>query len=124
MKGYFNEENTVEQMIFDTLYDISISAMNQHLKHIFENDELEREATIKHCLIVQNEGGRRVQMAKTITLDFTIPKQNISLHIKNIFEDRELIENSVVKESLTTASDGNLEVLGKKLTKQDGSNNE
>jgi hypothetical protein len=37
------------------LYGISVSAINQHIKHIFEDGELEEKATIKKYLIVQNE---------------------------------------------------------------------
>lgn len=44
-----------------TLYNVSISAINQHLKRIFSDDELEREATIKKYLIVQTEGNRQIQ---------------------------------------------------------------
>jgi hypothetical protein len=43
-----------------TLYDVTVSAINQHLKRIYDDSELEREPTIKKYLIVQNEGGRAV----------------------------------------------------------------
>ena len=42
------------------LYDVSVAAINQHIKKVFEDKELEQEATIKKYLIVQNEGGRTV----------------------------------------------------------------
>ena len=42
------------------LYDVSTSAINQHIKRIFDDSELAPEATIKKYLIVQNEGGREV----------------------------------------------------------------
>ncbi len=44
-----------------TLYDVSVPAINQHLKRIFADNELEREATVKKYLIVQDEGGRQVR---------------------------------------------------------------
>jgi hypothetical protein len=40
---------------------LTVSAINQHLKTIFSDNELQREATIKKYLIVQNEGSRQVQ---------------------------------------------------------------
>ena len=43
------------------LYDVSVPAINQHLKRIFGDQELAREATIKKYLIVQTEGKRQVQ---------------------------------------------------------------
>jgi hypothetical protein len=42
------------------LYDVSVSAINQHLRRIFADNELERESTIKKYLIVQTEGSRKV----------------------------------------------------------------
>ena len=43
------------------LYDVSVPAINQHLKRIFGDNELESEATVKKFLIVQTEGSRQVQ---------------------------------------------------------------
>jgi hypothetical protein len=37
------------------LYDVSVPAINQHLKRIFGDNELEPEATVKKFLIVQTE---------------------------------------------------------------------
>ncbi len=58
---YENENIWLSQKMMSTLYNVSVSAINQHLKHIFDDDELEREATIKKYLIVQTEGKREVQ---------------------------------------------------------------
>lgn len=43
-----------------TLYDVSVSAINQHLKKIYDDAELQEESTIKNYLIVQKEGNRNV----------------------------------------------------------------
>ena len=43
-----------------TLYDVSVAAINQHIKKIYEDSELEPESTIKKFLIVQMEGSRQV----------------------------------------------------------------
>ena len=42
------------------LYDVSTAAINQHLKKIFDDNELQEEATIRNFLIVQKEGSRIV----------------------------------------------------------------
>ena len=39
-----------------TLYNVSISAINQHLKRIFEASELEENSVIKECLITAADG--------------------------------------------------------------------
>ncbi|MBK8892825.1 MAG: virulence RhuM family protein [Propionivibrio sp.] len=44
-----------------TLYDVSVPAISQHLKRIYADNELEREATVKQYLMVQTEGERAVQ---------------------------------------------------------------
>jgi hypothetical protein len=40
-------------------YDVSIPAVNQHLKRIYSDNKLTRGATIKKYLIVQTEGTRQ-----------------------------------------------------------------
>lgn len=57
---YENENIWLTQKMMATLYDVSVSAINQHLKKIYEDSELEPEATIKKYLIVQKEGLREV----------------------------------------------------------------
>ena len=42
------------------VYGVSTSAINQHIKKIYDDNELEENATIKNFLIVQNEGSREV----------------------------------------------------------------
>ena len=58
---YEDENIWLTQKMLATLYDVSVAAVNQHLKRIFGDNELERAATIKPCLIVQTEGNRQVQ---------------------------------------------------------------
>ncbi|MGN0222474.1 MAG: virulence RhuM family protein [Muribaculaceae bacterium] len=43
------------------LFDVTISAVNQHLKSIYESNELSTDSTIKKFLIVQQEGARQVR---------------------------------------------------------------
>src|SRR3990167_1607143 len=58
---YENENIWLTQKMMATLYNVSVSAINQHLKKIFFDRELEQEATIKQYLIVQVEGDREVK---------------------------------------------------------------
>ncbi len=58
---YEDENIWLTQKLMATLYDVSVPAINQHLKRIFADNELEREATVKKYLIVQTEGTRDVR---------------------------------------------------------------
>jgi hypothetical protein len=58
---YEDENIWLTQKMMSTLYDVTVSAINQHLKRIFDDNELQREATIKKYLIVQTEGSRQVR---------------------------------------------------------------
>lgn len=51
----------LSQKVLAELYNVSVSAINQHVKAIYEDEELSPEATIKKYLIVQNEGSRDVK---------------------------------------------------------------
>jgi hypothetical protein len=49
---YEDENIWLTQKMMSTLYDVSVSAINQHLERIFSDNELEHAATIKQYLIV------------------------------------------------------------------------
>ena len=53
---YEDENIWLTQKMLATLYDVSVPAINQHIKKIFADSELEQMATIKKYLIVQSEG--------------------------------------------------------------------
>ena len=57
---YENENIWLTQKMMAALYDVSIPSVNQHIKRIYADSELEPSATIKKFLIVQDEGGRQV----------------------------------------------------------------
>lgn len=57
---YENENIWLTQKMMAQLYGVSVAAINQHIKKIYEDSELESEATIKKYLIVQTEGERTV----------------------------------------------------------------
>src|SRR5438876_774956 len=48
------------QRLMAELYQVSVPNINQHLSAIYEDGELSPEGTIKHYLIVQQEGNRNV----------------------------------------------------------------
>jgi hypothetical protein len=57
---YEDENIWLTQKMLAALYDVSVSAINQHLKKIFDDNELASKATIRNFLIVQSEGSRQV----------------------------------------------------------------
>ena len=58
---YEDENIWLTQKMMAVLYDISVAAISQHIKKVYDDSELEPQATIKKYLIVQNEGTRQVQ---------------------------------------------------------------
>lgn len=58
---YEDENVWLTQKLMAALYDVSVAAINQHLKRVYDDNELEPKATIKKYLIVQNEGERQVR---------------------------------------------------------------
>jgi len=57
---YEDENIWLTQKMLASLYGVSTSAINQHIKNIYEDKELEENSTIKNFLIVQKEGNRDV----------------------------------------------------------------
>lgn len=53
---YEDENIWLTQKMMATLYDVSVSAINQHLKRIFADNELEEEAVIKQYLTTAADG--------------------------------------------------------------------
>jgi len=43
-----------------TLYDMDIRTINEHIKKIYSDSELEEDSTIRNFRIVQTEGSRQV----------------------------------------------------------------
>ena len=57
MEMRYEDENIwLTQKMMATLYDVSVAAINQHLKKIFEDGELQEEAVIKKYLITATDG--------------------------------------------------------------------
>lgn len=57
---YEDENIWLTQKMLSVLYGVSTSAINQHIKKIYEDNELEEKSTIKNFLIVQDEGNRKI----------------------------------------------------------------
>lgn len=53
---YEDENIWLTQKMMATLYDVSVAAINQHLKKIFEDGELQEKAVIKKYLITATDG--------------------------------------------------------------------
>lgn len=58
---YENETVWLSQKMMAKLFDIKIPTINEHLKNIYQTDELDEKATIRKFLIVQKEGNRSVK---------------------------------------------------------------
>ena len=57
---YEDENIWLTQKMMAALYDVSVATINEHLKKIYADSELQEEATIRNFLIVQKEGSRNV----------------------------------------------------------------
>ncbi|NLV25128.1 MAG: virulence RhuM family protein, partial [Deltaproteobacteria bacterium] len=53
---YEDENIWLTQKMMATLYDVSVPAINQHLKRIFADNELQEEAVVKKYLITAADG--------------------------------------------------------------------
>jgi len=57
---YEDENIWLTQKMMAVLYDASVSTINEHIKNIFTDHELQEEATIRNFRIVQTEGDRSI----------------------------------------------------------------
>ena len=57
---YEDENIWLTQKLMATLYDVEVNTINEHIKKIFSDNELNEDATIRKVRIVQNEGNRQV----------------------------------------------------------------
>ena len=59
---YFAEDTIwMNQRSMAELYQVTPQNITTHIKHIYEDGELEQEATCKSCLQVQTEGNRQIR---------------------------------------------------------------
>jgi len=57
---YEDENIWLTQKMMATLYDVDVRTINEHIKKIYSDSELEEESTIRNFRIVQTEGIRQV----------------------------------------------------------------
>lgn len=57
---YEDENIWLTQKMIASLYNVSLSTINEHIKKIYEDGELDEKATIRKFRIVQAEGSRQV----------------------------------------------------------------
>lgn len=57
---YEDENIWLTQKMMATLYDVDVRTVNDHIKKIYSDSELEESATIRKFRIVQTEGARQV----------------------------------------------------------------
>ena len=58
---YADETVWLSQKMIAKLFEVSIPTVNEHLRNIFDSNELDKNPTIRKFLIVQNEGSRDVK---------------------------------------------------------------
>ena len=58
---YEDENIWLTQKMMAALYDVALPTINEHIKKIYADSELEETATIRKFRIVQTEGSRQVQ---------------------------------------------------------------
>ena len=57
---YEDENIWLTQKLLSTLYNVNLATINEHIKNIYNDNELEENRTIRKFRIVQNEGNRQV----------------------------------------------------------------
>ena len=57
---YEDENIWLTQKMMATLYDVDVRTINEHIKKIYSDSELEVDSTIRNFRIVQTEGARQV----------------------------------------------------------------
>mgnify|MGYP000838556743 CR=1 FL=1 len=59
-RRYEDENIWLTQKMMATLYDVDVRTINEHIKKIYLDSELEEDSTIRNFRIVQTEGSRQV----------------------------------------------------------------
>ena len=58
---YADENVWLSQKMMALLYDVSIATVNEHIKKVINDSELDESSTIRNFLIVRNEGNREIK---------------------------------------------------------------
>ncbi len=57
---YEDENIWLTQKMLSIIYGVNIATINEHIKNIYKDNELDENSTIRKFLIVQKEGNREV----------------------------------------------------------------
>ena len=57
---YEDENIWLTQKMLSIIYGVNIATINEHIKNIYNDNELDEDSTIRKFLIVQKEGNREV----------------------------------------------------------------
>lgn len=57
---YEDENIWLTQKMLSIIYGVNIATINEHIKNIYKDNELDEDSTIRKFLIVQKEGNREV----------------------------------------------------------------
>ena len=57
---YEDENIWLTQKMLATVYGVNVATINEHIKNIYKDNELDEDSTIRKFLIVQKEGAREV----------------------------------------------------------------
>jgi len=85
-----NESIWLTQKLMAELFDVTVPTINEHLKNIFSQGELEQEATIRNFRITASDG--KNYKTKHYNLDAWHPE--IVKHVGNIYKSGELASDS------------------------------
>ena len=63
---YEDENVWLTQRMMAELYGVDVRTINEHIRKIYDDNELSEGATIRNFRIVQTEGGRAIKMLNNI----------------------------------------------------------
>ena len=79
---YEDENIWLTQRMMATLYDVDVRTINEHIKKIYSDSELEEGSTIRNFRIVQTEGSRQVaRNTKHYNLQFDMTEGSDNEHL-------------------------------------------
>ena len=89
---YEDENIWLTQKMMATLYDVGLPTINEHIKKIYADSELEESATIRNFRIVQTEGSRQVtrdtkhyNLQMIIAVEFKVNNERAAKITKQFF---------------------------------------
>ena len=89
---YEDENIWLTQKMMATLYDVGLPTINEHIKKIYADSELEESATIRNFRIVQTEGSRQVtrdtkhyNLQMIIAVEFKVNNERAAKTTKQFF---------------------------------------